>query len=499
MHSGKKQLPLQTLSLIMGFMIWVILSSLMSFIKMDIALTDNQIALVTAVPVILGSLLRIPIGFWTNRFGSRALFTTSFILLIIPAVYISYANSFLDLIIGGLFIGIGGAVFSVGVTSLPKYFPKERHGFVNGIYGAGNIGTAITTFLAPVLAIKFGWQTTVQLYIILLLLFAVLNFIFGDKKEKRMKVSFSEQFRKVYDNQKLWFLSLFYFLTFGSFVAFTIYLPNFLVGHFGLDKVDAGFRTAGFIAIATFLRPVGGWLGDKFNSFKILICVFAGLTVAGLLLAFTPTLTLYSIGCIVIAIGAGIGNGTIFKLVPLYFSEQAGIVNGVVSAMGGLGGFFPPLILSFLFNMTGNYSIGFMALSQVALACLIIVVWMYHQEKLELSQNIVDHTIEGVMVTDLQGTITRVNPAFTMVTGYTMGEVIGKTPKIIQSGKHDKKFYEKMWVSIKTNGYWKGEIWNKRKNGEIYLEWLTISPVQNTAGEKKYYVGMFTEIKHHKA
>ena len=106
MHSGKKQLPLQTLSLIMGFMIWVILSSLMSFIKMDIALTDNQIALVTAVPVILGSLLRIPIGFWTNRFGSRALFTTSFILLIIPAVYISYANSFLDLIIGGLFIGI---------------------------------------------------------------------------------------------------------------------------------------------------------------------------------------------------------------------------------------------------------------------------------------------------------------------------------------------------------------------------------------------------------
>lgn len=348
MHSGKKQLPLQTLSLIMGFMIWVILSSLMSFIKMDIALTDNQIALVTAVPVILGSLLRIPIGFWTNRFGSRALFTTSFILLIIPAVYISYANSFLDLIIGGLFIGIGGAVFSVGVTSLPKYFPKERHGFVNGIYGAGNIGTAITTFLAPVLAIKFGWQTTVQLYIILLLLFAVLNFIFGDKKEKRMKVSFSEQFRKVYDNQKLWFLSLFYFLTFGSFVAFTIYLPNFLVGHFGLDKVDAGFRTAGFIAIATFLRPVGGWLGDKFNSFKILICVFAGLTVAGLLLAFTPTLTLYSIGCIVIAIGAGIGNGTIFKLVPLYFSEQAGIVNGVVSAMGGLGGFFPPLILSYL-------------------------------------------------------------------------------------------------------------------------------------------------------
>lgn len=382
MKSKAIQLPLQTLSLVAGFMVWVILSALMPFIKEDIQLSANQLALVTAIPVVLGSVLRIPIGYWTNRFGARKLFSISFILLLFPIYYISISNSFTDLLVGGLFLGISGAVFSVGVTSLPKYYPKERHGFVNGIYGVGNVGTAITTFSAPVIAIQFGWQTTVQLFLIIVLVVAAVNFFLGDKKEPKVVTPLKDQIKSVYKNEKLWCLSLFYFLTFGAFVAFTIYLPNFLVAHFELDKVDAGLRTAGFIAIATFVRPLGGWLGDRFNSFKILMVVFAGLTLSGILLAFNPTLTFYSIGCLTIAFCAGIGNGTIFKLVPMYFSKQGGIVNGIVSAMGGLGGFFPPLMLSFLFNLTGHYAIGFMALSQVALACLIIVVWMYYQEKL---------------------------------------------------------------------------------------------------------------------
>lgn len=385
MKSKGFQLSLQTASLVLGFMVWVILSSLMPFIKADIPLTASQISWVTACPVILGSLLRIPIGFWTNRYGARVIFSISFVLLIVPVFVISSANSFFTLIVGGLLLGIGGAIFSVGVTSLPKYYPKEKHGFVNGIYGAGNIGTAFTSFLAPVLANSFGWRLTIQFYIILLVLMALLNFSLGDRKEKKMKVSLIEQFQSVYKNPKLWFLSLFYFITFGSFVAFTIYLLNFLVNHFGLEKVDAGFRTAGFIALATFLRPIGGWLGDKFNAYFILVIVFSGLTFAGFLLSFTPSLPIYTIGCLAVAICAGVGNGTIFKLVPLYFSKQGGIVNGIVSAMGGLGGFFPPIILTILFNWTGHYAIGFMALSEFALASLILVVWLYYMDKLELT------------------------------------------------------------------------------------------------------------------
>lgn len=373
------QLPLQTLNLILGFMVWVIISSLMPFITEDIAIPPGKLAMVTAIPVVLGSILRIPLGYYANIFGARIVFLVSFILLLFPVYYISEASTMMDLIIGGLFLGIGGAVFSVGVTSLPKYYPKEKHGFVNGMYGIGNLGTAVTTFSAPIVATQIGWAPTVKLYLILLLVFIVLNFFLGDRHEAKVKTPIMEQIKGVYKNEKLWFFSLFYFITFGSFVAFTVYLPNFLVSNFELTKVDAGMRTAGFIAIATFFRPIGGWLADRFQPLFLLVGTFSVYTVAAILLAFSPGITLYTVGCLAIAVCAGMGNGVIFKLVPFYFNKQAGIVNGIVSMMGGLGGFFPPILLSTIHAATGQYSIGFMLLSQVALASLILVIWLYYQ------------------------------------------------------------------------------------------------------------------------
>ncbi len=290
-------------------MIWVIISSLIPFIKEDILLTSSQVAWVTTIPVVLGSLLRIPIGYFANLLGARTVFLFSFILLVMPVFYVSIASSFLDLLIGGLFLGLGGAIFSVGVTSLPKYYPKEKHGFINGIYGAGNIGTAITTFAAPLIASSVGWQMTVQFYLVLLASFAFLNFFLGDRKETKVKTPLIEQIKGVYKNDKLWLFCLFYFITFGSFVAFTVYLPNFLVSHFGLEKVDAGLRTAGFIVIATVLRPLGGWMGDRFNSLVIMMFIFGGFTIAAILLAFSPAFELYTFACLTIAVCAGLGNG----------------------------------------------------------------------------------------------------------------------------------------------------------------------------------------------
>ncbi len=348
----KMQLPLQTLNLILGFMVWVIISSLMPFITEDIVIPPGKLAMVTAIPVVLGSILRIPLGYYANIFGARIVFLVSFILLLFPVYYISEASTMMDLIIGGLFLGIGGAVFSVGVTSLPKYYPKEKHGFVNGMYGIGNLGTAITTFSAPIVATQIGWAPTVKLYLIVLLVFIVLNFFLGDRHEAKVKTPIMEQIKGVYKNEKLWFFSLFYFITFGSFVAFTVYLPNFLVSNFELTKVDAGMRTAGFIAIATFFRPIGGWLADRFQPLFLLVGTFSVYTVAAILLAFSPGITLYTVGCLAIAVCAGVGNGVIFKLVPFYFNKQAGIVNGIVSMMGGLGGFFPPILLSTIHAVT---------------------------------------------------------------------------------------------------------------------------------------------------
>lgn len=493
----KIQLPLQTANLVVGFMVWVLISSLLPFIRADINIPPERIAIITAVPVVLGSVLRIPLGYYANVFGARLVFLISFILLLFPVFFISQASSITDLVIGGTFLGIGGAVFSVGVTSLPKYYPKEKHGLINGIYGMGNIGTAVTTFAAPVIATQIGWVATVKLYLILLLAFALLNFFLGDRKEPRVKTPIVEQIKGVYKNEKLWLFSLFYFITFGSFVAFTVFLPNFLVDFFELGKVDAGIRTAGFIVVATLVRPIGGWLGDKFQPLFILMTVFAGLTIGSLILAFSPGLALYTVGVMLIAVTSGIGNGVIFKLVPFYFNKQAGTVNGIVSMMGGLGGFFPPLLLAAIFSLTGSYSIGFMAFSQVSLVSLVLVLWLYYMDEMTLSKEVFDHTGQGILVTDSSGKILSINPAFTELTGYTEKEVIGKTPGILSSGKHDSAYYDAMWKAINETGIWQGEIWNKKKNGDIFLEFLMISAVNNDSDEVIRYVGTFTDITDH--
>ncbi|MFC5589371.1 MFS transporter [Sporosarcina soli] len=490
----KIQLPLQTANLVVGFMVWVLISSLLPYIQEEIAIPAEKVAIVTAVPVILGSILRIPLGYYANIFGARLIFLVSFVLLLFPVFYISEASTYVDLVIGGTFLGIGGAVFSVGVTSLPKYYPKEKLGLVNGIYGAGNIGTAVSTFAAPVIASQVGWAMTAKLYLVLLLVFAALNFFFGDRKEVKVKTPIIEQIKGVYKNEKLWFFSLFYFITFGSFVAFTVFLPNFLVTYFDLEKVDAGMRTAGFIAVATILRPVGGWLGDKFQPLFLLMGVFAGLTVGAIILAFSPSIGLYTAGSMLIAITAGIGNGVIFKLVPYYFNKQAGIVNGIVSMMGGLGGFFPPLLLSTIHSMTGSYSIGFMAFSQVALVSLVLVVWLYYMDRVATAKEVFNSTGQGVLVTDVSGTIQSVNPAFTRLTGYTEEEVLGRNPNLLSSGRQSEEFYTTMWSQIGQEGLWQGKVWNKRKNGEEYLELLSISAVKDDSGDVTRYVGTFSDI-----
>lgn len=377
---GKVQLPLQTFSLMAGFMVWSILAPLMPYITQDISVEEGQKAIILAIPVILGSILRIPIGYYTNLLGSRLVFLVSFIILLFPVFYLSQAHSTTGLMVAGFFIGLGGAIFSVGVTSIPKYFPKEKHGFANGIYGMGNLGTAVSSFLAPPIAGIIGWQHTVQLYLIVLLIFAVLMFIFGDKEEPKVKIPMISQTKQVINNYKLYYFSFWYFITFGAFVAFGLFLPNFLVSHFEIDKVDAGIRTGIFIAIATLLRPIGGMLGDKFNALNVLKIFFIGLIMGAIVLSISHHLILFTIGCLTISVCAGIGNGLVFKLVPTYFTKEAGVVNGIVSMMGGLGGFFPPLIITLVMSLTGSNHLAFFML---AIFGVLALITMMHMTKIE--------------------------------------------------------------------------------------------------------------------
>lgn len=379
-QNGNFQLGLQTLSLIVGFMVWSIISPIMPFISKDVAITGSQLSIVIAIPVILGSILRVPFGYLTNKVGAKWIFFISFIILLFPIFFLSQAQSVGMLMTSGFFLGIAGATFSVGVTSIPKYFPKERVGLANGIYGMGNIGTAISSFLAPPIAGVIGWQSTVRLYLILLALFAILMFFFGDSQERKVHVPLMEQTRKLMGDLRLYYLSFWYFITFGSFVAFGVFLPNYLVSHFHIESVDAGIRSGIFIALATLLRPLGGILGDKLNAVHMLIIDFVCITIGGIILGLSNNILMFTVGCLLISVCAGIGNGLVFKLEPHYFSKEAGTANGIVSMMGGLGGFFPPLVISLVVSVTGSSHFAFILL---AIFAIIALVTMLHLSKRE--------------------------------------------------------------------------------------------------------------------
>ncbi|SUM26039.1 nitrate/nitrite transporter [Staphylococcus epidermidis] len=381
MKKGVSQLTLQTLSLVAGFMAWSIISPLMPFISQDIDISPGQISVILAIPVILGSVLRVPFGYLTNIVGAKWVFFWSFIVLLLPIFLLGQAQSPGMLMLSGFFLGIGGAIFSVGVTSVPKYFSKDKVGLANGIYGVGNIGTAVSSFCAPVLAGAIGWQNTVRSYLIILSIFAILMFLLGDKNEPKVKIPLMAQVKELSKNYKLYYLSLWYFITFGAFVAFGIFLPNFLVDHFSIDKVDAGIRSGIFIALATFLRPVGGIIGDKFNAVQALIIDFVIMIIGALILSLSSHIVLFTIGCLAISICAGIGNGLIFKLVPSYFSKEAGSANGIVSMMGGLGGFFPPLVITFVTSITGSSHLAFFFLAIFGVIALITMIHLNKKEK----------------------------------------------------------------------------------------------------------------------
>ena len=380
--SGVFQLTLQSLSLVVGFMAWSIIAPLMPFISQDVHITSSQLSIILAIPVILGSILRVPFGYLTNIIGAKWVFFCSFIILLFPIYFLSHAQSPKMLMASGFFLGVGGAVFSVGVTSIPKYFPKERVGLANGIYGMGNIGTAISSFLAPPIAGIIGWQSTVRGYLIVIVLFAIFMFLLGDSKEPKIKVPLVKQYKILMKDLKLYYLSLWYFITFGSFVAFGLFLPNFLVQNFGISEVDAGIRAGVFIALATFLRPLGGVLGDKFNGVTLLICDFILMIIGAITLGLSNHILLFTIGCLLISMCAGVGNGLIFKLVPTYFGKEAGSANGIVSMMGGLGGFFPPLVIAYVTSLTGTSHFSFILLAIFGVIALVTMIHIMKREKL---------------------------------------------------------------------------------------------------------------------
>jgi NNP family nitrate/nitrite transporter-like MFS transporter len=273
----------------------------------------------------------------------------------------------------GLFLGLAGTTFSVGVGFTSKWFAPEKQGTALSIYGMGNVGQSIAVFGAPVLALSLGsWRPVFFLFAVVSLLWgAVFYMLARDAAQTAKPKTLAENLSVLRRSPMAWVLSLFYFLTFGGFVALSIYLPTLLRDLFNLTATDAGARTAGFVLLATAMRPVGGWLADRMSGGRVLVGVFVAIACLGLLMgyAWMPTFTVGALGA---AASLGLGNGAVFKLVPQYFPKETGTVTGLVGAFGGLGGFFPPLVLGVLKDATGGYTLGFVFLSLFAVGCLTV-------------------------------------------------------------------------------------------------------------------------------
>lgn len=380
-------LTLGTTSFAVCFAAWGLIAAFAPHFRDTFHLSATQAALMVAVPVLLGSLARLPVGMLADRFGGRLVFSLLMLLCAVPAFLTPMAETYPQLLVSGFFLGLAGSSFAVGVGFISRWFSAEKQGSALGIYGLGNIGQSAAVFLGPLLAVSLGWQNVFRGVAAMLAIWAIVFWLFARNAPVMVRPkSIGEMVRLLARERLSWALSAFYFLTFGGFVAFSIYLPSLLSDQFHLQPADAGFRTAGFVVVATLMRPVGGWLADRIGGARVLSAVFSIVVPFALLLAW-PSMLPFTIGALGCAAMMGLGNGAVFKLVPQYFPGETGTVTGLVGAMGGLGGFFPPLLLGIFRDRMGAVWPAFVLLALVSLVMWRINarVFIPRQDALDLS------------------------------------------------------------------------------------------------------------------
>ncbi|MFF6813665.1 MFS transporter [Streptomyces sp. NPDC012403] len=369
-------LALATAGFALNFWAWALLSPLAPRLKDSLGLSSFEQSLLVAVPVVVGSLGRVPVGALTDRFGGRVMFPLVSAATIVPVLYLGLAghSSLAALLAGGLFLGIGGTSFAVGVPFVSAWFPPERRGLAIGVFGAGMGGTAISALTTVKLVDAYGMANPFLITAAALAGYAVAAALLLRDAPGRTVPAGPPAPRPAATFRLgiTWQASALYAVAFGGYVAFSVYLPTYLKTGYGLTQADAANRMAGFVLLAVAMRPVGGWLSDRIGPVRVLAGSLALVVGGALAQSFTPALApVGTVAFLSLAAALGAGSGAVFALVALLApANKVGSVTGVVGAAGGLGGFLPPLVMGALYGAYGSYAVGLVLLALVAAAAL---------------------------------------------------------------------------------------------------------------------------------
>ncbi|CAN5682891.1 nitrate/nitrite transporter [soil metagenome] len=390
-----------TLAFTVCFTIWMMFGVIGIPIKAALHLNETQFGLLTAMPVLTGSLIRVPLGIWTDRFGGRIVLFLLMLSTVLPIYLISYATEYWHFLVLGLFVGLAGGSFSVGTPYVARWFKKERQGLAMGVFGAGNSGAAVNKFIAPVLIAAAGWTLVPKVYAVMMLSAALIFWLFSatdPAHNVKSNVSFLAQLNMLKD-PKVWRYCQYYSVVFGGYVGLSLWMVKYYVTEYGFDIKTAALLAACFSLPGGVLRALGGWMADKYGAYKVTWWVMWVCWVAFFLLSYPQTdfniktvtgMQSFHIGLtpvtftlllFVVGIAMAVGKASVFKFISDDYGQNIGAVSGVVGLAGGLGGFVLPIMFGALVDITGVRSSCFMLLYG---SVCVSLVWMHFQFRNEV-------------------------------------------------------------------------------------------------------------------
>jgi len=396
---SQRAMWLSTFAFTVCFAVWMIFSIIGIQIKEQLGLNDTQFGLLIAMPVLTGSLIRVNLGVWTDQIGGRRVFTLVMLCAAIATWMLTWASTYLQFLFAALFVGIAGGSFSVGIAYVSKWFPNNKQGTALGIFGAGNVGSAVTKLLAPMLMVAYGWTMVAKVWAVGLALMAVIFWLFTKddpaqaerNRTKTKPVPFLEQMKPL-ANLQVWRFSLYYFFVFGAFVALALWLPRYLIGAYDMDVETAGVIAACYSIPASLFRIFGGWLSDRYGARIIMYWTFGVSVICTFILAYPDThyvingieggiafhiaigVVPFTILAFVLGFFMSLGKAAVYKHIPVYYPDHVGAVGGVVGMIGGLGGFVLPIAFGVLNDIVGIWTSCFMLLFVIVTLSL---AWMH--------------------------------------------------------------------------------------------------------------------------